>query len=196
MTTDISRIRQSLKECEEVTRPYKFPYKCWIKYITIKGEDEAFYEGGQYVGMGDHKIFLINKGKRLCAPTCVRSDDGDILYKSRFFIDSKKTADCADDNKKNVSMEISSKKDIMNMLKQISKCCSQKDEYITIHTSITEGVIREILAAANKPIDSEKVSTSLRNRWALTPFPKSIDKNIIEKIAKSNKWIATSTNEV
>ena len=103
---------------------------------------------------------------------------------------------CADDNKKNVSMEISSKKDIMNMLKQISKCCSQKDEYITIHTSITEGVIREILAAANKPIDSEKVSTSLRNRWALTPFPKSIDKNIIEKIAKSNKWIATSTNEV
>jgi hypothetical protein len=100
MTTDISRIRQSLKECEEVTLPYKFPYKCWIKYITIKGEDEAFYEGGQYVGMGDHKIFIINKGKRLCAPTCVRSDDGDILYKSRFFIDSKKTADCADDNKK------------------------------------------------------------------------------------------------
>ena len=103
---------------------------------------------------------------------------------------------CADDNERNISMEISSKKDVMNMLKQISKCCSQKDEYITIHTSITEGVIREILAAANKPINSEKVSTSLRNRWALTPFPKSIDKNIIEKIAKSNKWIATSTNEV
>ena len=102
---------------------------------------------------------------------------------------------CVDDNKKNMSAEISSKKDIMHMLKQISKCCSQKDEYITIHTSINEGIIREILAAANKPINSEKVSISLRNRWALTPFPKSVDKNIIEKIAKSNKWIATSTNE-
>lgn len=102
---------------------------------------------------------------------------------------------CADDNKNNISLEVSSKKDIMNMIKQISKCCSQKDEYITIHTSINEGVIREILAAANKPINSEKVSASLRNRWALTPFPKSVDKNIIEKIAKSNKWIATSTNE-
>ena len=33
MTTDISRIRQSLKEYEEVTLPYKLPYKCWIKYI-------------------------------------------------------------------------------------------------------------------------------------------------------------------
>ena len=65
MTTDISKIRVSLNNCEEVPLPYKFPYKCWIKYITIKGEDEAFYEGGQYVGMGDHKIFIINKGKRL-----------------------------------------------------------------------------------------------------------------------------------
>ena len=103
---------------------------------------------------------------------------------------------CADDNERNISMEISSKKDVMNMLKQISKCCSQKDGYITIHTSITEGVIREILAAANKPINSEKIVTSLRNRWVLTPFPKSVDKNIIGKIAKSNKWIVTSTNEV
>ena len=94
MSNELTKIRQSLKNCEEVTLPYKFPYKCWIKYITIKGEDEAFYEGGQYVGMGDHKIFLINKGKQLCAPTCIRSDDGNILYKSRFFIDLNKD-DCS-----------------------------------------------------------------------------------------------------
>ena len=90
MTTDISKIRSSLRDCEEVTLPYKFPRKCWVKYITVKGEDEAFYEGGEFLGMGSHKIFLNNKGQRLCAPTCVRSDDGEILYKSRFFIDTKK----------------------------------------------------------------------------------------------------------
>ena len=50
MSTDLSIIRESLKHCEEVTLPYKFPPKCWIKYITIKGEDEAFYEGGIYMG--------------------------------------------------------------------------------------------------------------------------------------------------
>ena len=94
MTTDLSKIRQSLKHCEEVELPYPFLKKCWIKYITIKGEDEAFYEGGHYLGMGDHKIFLLNKGKRLTAPTCVRSDDGHILYKSRFFIDTQKTDEC------------------------------------------------------------------------------------------------------
>ena len=90
MTTDISKIRVSLDNCEEVSLPYKFPPKCWIKYITIKGDDEAFYEGGQYLRMGDHKMFLLNKGKQLCAPTCVRSDDGEVLYKSRFFIDPNK----------------------------------------------------------------------------------------------------------
>tara|TARA_B110001469_G_C9589993_1_gene292763 strand:+ start:167 stop:667 length:501 start_codon:yes stop_codon:yes gene_type:complete len=94
MTTDISKIRESLKNCEEVSLPYKFPQKCWIKYITIKGEDEIFYEGGEYIGMGDHKIFLHNKGKQLCAPTCIRSDEGEILYKSRFFIDNKKQSKC------------------------------------------------------------------------------------------------------
>ena len=90
MTTDISKIRVSLDNCEEVTLPYKFPPKCWIKYITIKGDDEAFYEGGLFLRMGDHKMFLLNKGKQLCAPTCVRSDDGEVLYKSRFFIDPNK----------------------------------------------------------------------------------------------------------
>ena len=90
MSTDLSKIRESLKNCEEVTLPYKFPPKCWIKYITIKGEDEAFYEGGQYLGMGDHKMFLINKGQRLTAPTRIRSDEGKILYTSRFFIDQSK----------------------------------------------------------------------------------------------------------
>ena len=34
--TDLGIIRNSLKNCEEVTLPYKFTKNCWIKYITIK----------------------------------------------------------------------------------------------------------------------------------------------------------------
>jgi len=118
MSNELTKIRQSLKNCEEVTLPYKFPYKCWIKYITIKGEDEAFYEGGQYVGMGDHKIFLINKGKQLCAPTCIRSDDGDILYKSRFFIDLNKD-DCSLKKDKLEEVIKTQQKVIQKMSKQL-----------------------------------------------------------------------------
>jgi hypothetical protein len=87
MTTDISHIRQSLKRCEEVTLPYLFPKKCWIKYITLKDDDEHFYEGGEFIGMGNHKLFINVKGRSTCVPTIIRSDEGEILYRARFFID-------------------------------------------------------------------------------------------------------------
>jgi len=102
---------------------------------------------------------------------------------------------CEDCNKEHSSTTISSMKDIIPMIRQISKCCSQKNGYISIHTSMNEGIIREVLAAGNKPINSEKVSASLKNHWALTPFPKNIDKTVIERLATSNDWIATSISE-
>lgn len=92
--TDLNVIRKSLGGCEEISLPYKFPKGCWIKYITIKGEDEAFYEGGIFDGMGNQLIFLKNGKSRLRVPTYVKSDDGEILYKSRFFIDSNYKNDC------------------------------------------------------------------------------------------------------
>ena len=99
MTTDIQVIRNSLKNCEEVTLPYKFSSNCWIKYINIKGDDEAFYEGGEYVGMGNHKIILNIKGRHTYVPTCMRTDDGETIYKARFFIDQTKPPTCENDIK-------------------------------------------------------------------------------------------------
>jgi len=118
MSTDLSKIRESLKNCEEVTLPYKFPPKCWIKYITIKGEDEAFYEGGHYLGMGDHKMFLINKGQRLTAPTRIRSDDGEILYTSRFFIDQSKD-ECSQKKEELEKVVIQQQRVIQKMSEQL-----------------------------------------------------------------------------
>ena len=94
MTTDISKIRISLNNCEEIVLPYDFTKKTWIKYITIKGEDEAFYEGGYFTGLGHHKLFLNNKGTNITVPTCVRSDEGGILYKTRLFINTQSENEC------------------------------------------------------------------------------------------------------
>lgn len=86
MTTDISKIRISLKNYEEIKLPYKFPPKCHIKYITLKDDDEIFYEGGTFVRMGNYKIILNVGGSLKYIPTCIRSDDGEVIYKSRFYI--------------------------------------------------------------------------------------------------------------
>ena len=91
MSKDISLIRKELSNCEEIELPFTFPAKCWIKYITLLDNDEVFYTGGEYSSLGHHKIYLTNKSKKWCVPTQYLSDDGEILYKSRFFIDTKKT---------------------------------------------------------------------------------------------------------
>ena len=88
--TDLQLIRESLKHCEEVTLPYRFTKDMWVKYITVVDEDEAFFEGGYFSGMGDHIIILCNKKCNRRIPTCIRSDDGEVLYKTRFFVDTRK----------------------------------------------------------------------------------------------------------
>jgi hypothetical protein len=89
--TDINIIRQALKGCEEVTLPYKFTKGLRIKYITVKGEDESFYDGGVFDGMGNHVIFIQKGSTRTSVPTCIRNDDGEVVYRSRFFIDPNNT---------------------------------------------------------------------------------------------------------
>ena len=92
--TELTLIKQSLKECEEITFPYKFTKNCWIKYITIKNDDEAFYEGGVFSGMGNRKIFLKNGKSKISVPTCIKDDDGQIMYRSRFFVNPNKQTEC------------------------------------------------------------------------------------------------------
>tara|TARA_B000000557_G_scaffold248043_1_gene232371 strand:+ start:307 stop:819 length:513 start_codon:yes stop_codon:yes gene_type:complete len=92
--TDLTIIRQSLKGCEEITLPFKFPKQCWVKYITINGEDESFYEGGVFQRMGNQKVFLKNGKSTMRVPTCIKSDEGEVIYRSRFFIDPNFKSDC------------------------------------------------------------------------------------------------------
>ena len=132
--TDLNVIRKSLKDCEEVTLPYKFTRNCWIKYITVKGEDEAFYEGGEFRGMGNHVIFLNNGSFKIKVPTYIKSDEGEILYKSRFFIDTNKSSECAYNSGKekelqkvisaqqNVIEKMSEQLKILEELKQKNQC--------------------------------------------------------------------------
>ena len=121
MSTDLHVIRQSLKGCEEVTLPYKFPSKCWIKYITLKDDDEHFYEGGEFIRMGNHKIVINEKGRNKYIPTCTRTDDGIVIYQSRFFIDPKKKPTCEQE-----------KKDLLKVIKAQQTVIKKSSEQIKL----------------------------------------------------------------
>lgn len=119
MSTDLSAIRLSLQDCEEIKLPYKFPRKCWIKYITLHGDDEAFYEGGEFVRMGNHKLILKENKRTFSVPTIIRADDGDILYRSRFFINPNYNPSCEKDKQELSSIVTAQQEVILKNAKQI-----------------------------------------------------------------------------
>jgi len=88
MSKDITVIKEELKTCDEVTLPYEFEKDTWIKYITLRGEDEVFFKGGSYCSRGNGCIYLKNKSLKWPVKTHIKDDDGEIIYHPRFFIDT------------------------------------------------------------------------------------------------------------
>ena len=83
---DISIIKKELQGHLELEYPFEFPKDCHLKYITLKNNEEFFYQGGQFINMGFDKIILEHKKRTWSVPTVFRNKEGNILYKTRFFI--------------------------------------------------------------------------------------------------------------
>ena len=92
-TTNLTTIRDSLKKCEEIELPYDFKLGEKIKYITLDKDTqtEMFYNGGEYVKIGNELIFLQNGPSNWSFRTKLRDDNNDIYYTSKVFIEKKKS---------------------------------------------------------------------------------------------------------
>lgn len=108
MSQDLEFIKNELKNCEEIDSYQDLELGNYVKYITIKGNDEFFYTGGIYKRLGDNKIFLKNGGRSWSVPLTYKNKEGEIIYKTRLF------------NKiNNCSKEIDEYKKIINNQQQI-----------------------------------------------------------------------------
>jgi len=117
MIKDISIIRKELDGYEEVEIPYDFERGCSIKYITLKGDDESFYLGGEFQNLGNDCIILKNNNKTWSVPLVKRNKDGTIKYQSRFFIKEKENEEC--DKKLNELKEtINYQQNIINIMSE------------------------------------------------------------------------------
>ena len=86
MSQDIEYIKSILSSCEEIDDPFILKPGDIIKYITVTKGSEYFYEGGEYIRMGDNKIIIKEDKKNNGVPIEILSPEGDILYRSRFFV--------------------------------------------------------------------------------------------------------------
>ena len=99
MIQDLTKIREELEGFVEVTLPYDFPKGIHLKYITLQKHkgDESFYPGGSYQGIGHNCLFVKNSYKRWSVPIHCLSKDGQIKYRTRFFIPQTSDTDTRED---------------------------------------------------------------------------------------------------
>jgi hypothetical protein len=85
---DISEIRKILKDYVEVELPYDFKIGEDIKYITLdkNTNSEFFFNGGEYVKVGNELIYLQNGPSNWSIKTKLRDDDNNIYYTSKIFV--------------------------------------------------------------------------------------------------------------
>ena len=87
MSQDIQFIKKILSTCEEIDSIFDLKKGDIVRYITIDDGSEFFYEGGKYLKMLDNKILIKNDEGTKIVPITIMNSQGDILYKTRFFIE-------------------------------------------------------------------------------------------------------------
>ena len=129
MIKDIKQIKEHLKDHSEIELPYPFKKDIHIKYITIKDNEEYFYVGGKYVKVMDNKILLCNNGRSWSVPISIKNKEGDIVYKTRFFVHkdfNKEDGDTVEISE--LKSIIKTQQDIIDKMSKSLKIKSQENE--------------------------------------------------------------------
>ena len=128
MIKDIKIIKEHLKGCAEIEIPYPFEKEVHIKYITMKDGEESFYVCGKYKALLNEKILLCNSGKTWAVPINMKNKDGDIIYKTRFFVDKDFNKDKDSEEVIELKSVIKSQQDIIEKMTKSLKIKSEENE--------------------------------------------------------------------
>ena len=89
MITDLKKIKEELKGFSQVEFPYNINKNCIVKYLTIKDNNEFFYLGGKFLRFGNDSVILSKGSNTWAIPKYIKDKEGNILYRSKFFIPDK-----------------------------------------------------------------------------------------------------------
>ena len=67
-------------------------------------------------------------------------------------------------------------------IQRIAEHCAETEDYLLEYTPLKEALFRVILARGNEPTMSEELSQTLKDRWAMTPNPRDISAEMIQKV--------------
>ena len=82
--------------------------------------------------------------------------------------------------------------DPQDFIDQVAAHCSQQQDYLLPDTPIKEAVFRVLLARGNEPMDADQISGLLVEKWAMTPFPRSISAPVVQRLLDHSDYYCIS----
>ena len=132
MIKDIAVIKKHLKDCSEIELPYPFEKEVDIKYITLKDGEEYFSLGGKFIRLLNDKIVLFNSGSTWVVPINIKNKEGDIIYKTRFFVNKDFDKDKDTEEVIELKSVIKAQQEIIDKMSKSLKLKSDENEKMKI----------------------------------------------------------------
>ena len=77
--------------------------------------------------------------------------------------------------------------DPRGFIDRITEHCAAERDYLLADTPLKEAIFRVLLANGNEPMDAEAISAVLTEKWAMTPFPRNTDADVIGRMADNSR---------
>ena len=72
--------------------------------------------------------------------------------------------------------------DPRRLVRQIAKHCADAPDYLLPDTPLKESIFRTLLAANNKPLTAEAISSQLSDRWSRTAQARDVSPAVVRRL--------------
>lgn len=76
--------------------------------------------------------------------------------------------------------------DPKRLIRQIANHCADAPDYLLPDTPLKESIFRTLLAANNKPLTAEEISTQLSERWSRTAQARDVSPAVVRRLLENS----------
>ena len=76
--------------------------------------------------------------------------------------------------------------DPKRLIRQIARHCADAPDYLLPDTPLKESIFRTLLAANNKPLTAEDISSQLSDRWSRTAQARDVSPDVIRRLLENS----------
>ena len=84
--------------------------------------------------------------------------------------------------RQSLTADVIEERDVEDLIQQVAYQAADNQDFLLPDTPLKEALFRVILANENKPMTAEEVSKVLEGKWSLSPYPRDISPQVIDRL--------------